>query len=166
LIAAEQGLSIHHLVVQDVEGKLAVSFDVEMAGETSLYDAHEEATRLEAAIREGLGGDVEVESHIEPQTLPLVAGHVAPEKIVASIERSLKTLAKAEKAMHDVHSVRVRQVGDGLYVHYHCRFAPDAQIVKVHEIVDRVENRLLDLRPNVKRVVAHTEPMGRMKHRL
>ena len=166
LIAAAQGLSIHHLVVQDVEGKLAVSFDVEMSGETSLFEAHEDATQLEAAIRDGLGGDVEVESHIEPKPLPVVQGHAAPANTVARIEKALRALAKAEKPITDVHNVRVRRVEDGLYVHYHCRFAPDARIVAVHEIVDRIENKLIDREPTVKRVVAHAEPLGQRKHRL
>ncbi len=166
LIAAEHGLFIHHLIVQDVDGRLAVSFDVEMSGDTNLDAAHEEATALETAIRAGLGGDVEVESHIEPKPSPLILGHAAPVATVKRLERALHSLSKNEKAMTDVHNLRVRQVEGGLYVHYHCRFRPDEPIRLVHAVVDRIETRLMEKEPAVRRVVAHAEPIGHQKHRL
>jgi divalent metal cation (Fe/Co/Zn/Cd) transporter len=166
LIAAQRGLAIHHLTVQQIDGRLAVSFDLEVEGATPLQKAHAQATALENAIRNSLGSDVEVESHIEPQPLRLIEGQAADEKTTKLVEANLRRFAKAEKKLSDVHSVRVRLTGGGLFVHYHCRFSPSQTIDIVHAIVDRIENALLKRFPNIKRVVAHAEPMGQARHKL
>jgi cation diffusion facilitator family transporter len=166
LIAAQRGLAIHHLTVQRLGTTLAVSFDLEVEGKTSLTKAHETATALEDAIRSSLGADVEVESHIEPQPLQLINGKPADESTAESVEKSLRVLAKKEKALSDVHNVRVRFTDGGLFVHYHCRFGKTQTINTVHAIVDRIENALQAKFPNIKRVVAHAEPVGQARHKL
>jgi divalent metal cation (Fe/Co/Zn/Cd) transporter len=166
LIAAQHGLSIHHLAVQDLDGKLAVSFDLEVEGSTPLSTAHDKATTLEEAIREGLGRNVEVESHIEPLDAVLLVGQPANDKTVARISRKLTTLCRAEKQLSDLHNIRVRQHEAGNYVHYHCRFRPEQSINNVHAIIDRIENALIKAEPAIMRVVAHAEPLGSTKHGL
>jgi cation diffusion facilitator family transporter len=166
LISAQRGLAIHHLTVQRLEEKLAVSFDLEVEGATSLAKAHEIATALEVAIRESLGAEIEVESHIEPQPLQLIDGQRADEKTAKNVELALRKLAKLEKSLSDVHSVRVRTTVGGLFVHYHCRFAPSSTIYAVHSVVDRIENSLQAKFPIIKRVVAHAEPVGGVRHEL
>ncbi len=166
LIAAQRGLAIHHLTVQRLRKKLAVSFDLEVEGSTPLSEAHEIATGLEDAIRYSLGADVEVESHIEPQPLQLIEGQSADAKITKRVETTLRQLAKLEETLSDVHSVRVRNTEGGLFVHYHCRFAPAHTIYMVHSVVDRIENGLQDKYPIIKRVVAHAEPVGQARHKL
>jgi divalent metal cation (Fe/Co/Zn/Cd) transporter len=166
LIAAQRGLAIHHLTVQQISGRLAVSFDLEVEGATPLKKAHSQATALEDAIRNSLGSDVEVESHIEPQPLRLVDGKAADAKTAKSVEASLRRFAKVEKSLSDVHNVRVRLTGGGLFVHYHCRFAPSQTIDVVHAVVDRIENALQKRHPDIKRVVAHAEPLGQARHQL
>ena len=166
LVAAQHGLSVHHLAVQDLGNKLAVSFDLEVDGETSLVDAHYKATRLESDIRDGLGGHVEVESHIEPVTAKLLAGEPCPAKLALPIERALAVLCKKEKTLADLHNIRIRQNTAGLYVHYHCRFKPDMSIESVHDVIDRIEIALCEKIPAIKRVVAHAEPIGQIRHKL
>jgi cation diffusion facilitator family transporter len=158
LIAHQQHASVHHLAVQNIDGTLAVSFDLEVEGTTPLHIAHDKATKLENAIRAGLGGEVEVESHIEPLPQRELAGEKADAKTVSTISKTLHQLARAEKPMSDVHNIRVRFTEGGLYVHYHCRFAPSRSIDEVHAVVDRVENELKTKFSLIQRVVAHTEP--------
>ena len=165
-IAAAKGLAVHHLTVQEIEGKLAASFDLEVDGSTTLDDAHERATELESAIRSGLGGDVEVESHIEPAPVSLMAGKPADQKTFAAVCRGIKAAAKPEKTITDLHNFRVRQNETGLFLHYHCRFSPEIRVDSMHAVVDRIEARFLLSFPQVKRVVAHAEPVGRPHHPL
>jgi cation diffusion facilitator family transporter len=166
LIAAQHGLSIHHLAVQDVDGKRAVSFDLEVEGSMPLSIAHDKATRLEDAIRDGLGRNVEVESHIEPMDAVLLIGTPAAEKTMLAITKKLTVLCKSEKQLSDLHNIRIRKHDAGHYVHYHCRFKPEKSINDVHAIVDRIENALIKTEPSIMRVVAHAEPVGSKKHRL
>jgi cation diffusion facilitator family transporter len=166
LIAAQHRLSVHHMTVQDLDGRLAVSFDLEIDGNTPLILAHEKATALETSIREGLGNNVEVESHIEPQDAVLLVGGPADDKTVARISRKLAALCKKEKQLSDLHNIRVRKNAAGLYVHYHCRFKPQQTISAVHGIIDKIENAVIKSEPTITRVVAHAEPVGSVQHPL
>lgn len=166
LIAGRRNLAIHHLNVQEIRGRLAVSFDLEVDGHMQLAVAHEQATALEDAIRAELGPTVEVESHIEPQAEGLLHGKEAGIKLTAEIETALIELAKREPRMSDIHNVRVRRNDEGLFIHYHCRFRPDEKVDVVHAAVDRVENALQERFPKIIRVIAHSEPIGRERHAL
>jgi cation diffusion facilitator family transporter len=166
LIAAQRQASIHHITVQQIHGRMAASFDLEVDGATSLAEAHAQATDLEDAIRNGLGGDVEVESHIEPQPARLLVGEPAPPAQTKKLEAALRVLAKTEKKLSDLHNIRVRETNSGLYVHYHCRFAPSATIDAVHAAVDRIEDALKTKFKAIIRVVAHAEPLGEARHKL
>jgi cation diffusion facilitator family transporter len=77
VIARDFGLAIHHVAVQTIGGRLSVSTDLEVEGAQSLAAAHEVATRLEQAVRDGLGSDVEVETHIEPLSADVLSGRDA-----------------------------------------------------------------------------------------
>ena len=164
LIAQRQNLAIHHLTIQRVGIRTAVSFDLEVDGRMSLHDAHEKATDLEMAICGELGADVEVESHIEPLPESVLPGEELPEPGKNEIEAILHKLAAGERRISDIHNVRVRRNSEGLFVHYHCRFSPDEAVETVHEVIDRIEMELQGMKPEVRRVIAHAEPIGCARH--
>ena len=164
LIASRRNLAIHHLTVQEIKGRLAVSFDLEVEGLMPLVEAHEHATQLEDAIRSELGPGVEVESHIEPQPERLLTGKDAPATTSTAIITLLTALAKTNPRLSDLHNIRIRENDQGLFVHYHCRFAPSETIDEVHTTVDQIENSLQAKFPLIRRVIAHAEPIGRVRH--
>ena len=77
VIARDLGLAIHHVAVQSISGQLSVSADLEVDGAMTLNAAHDVASRLEEAVRNELGPGVEVETHIEPLPVDVLAGHDA-----------------------------------------------------------------------------------------
>ncbi len=160
LIASRRNLAIHHLTVQQIDGKLAVSFDLEVEGAMPLGQAHDTATVLEDAIRRELGSGVEVESHIEPQPERLLEGHDAEAKLAAAMLATLKRLAAQQKRLSDLHNIRIRQNEEGIFVHYHCRFDPRHTVERVHDDIDRIEAGLKAEFPDIRRVIAHAEPVG------
>lgn len=166
LIASRRNLAIHHLTVQDIKGRLAVSFDLEVDGLMPLVEAHEYATQLEDAIRSELGPGVEVESHIEPQPERLLSGVDAPAKTSNAITALLMALAKKHPRLSGIHNIRIRENDQGLFVHYHCRFQPSEPIDDVHIVVDQIENGLQAKFPTIRRVIAHAEPIGRVRYGL
>lgn len=165
LIASRRNLAIHHLTVQQIKGRLAVSFDLEVEGAMRLAAAHDTASKLESAIRRELGNHVEVESHIEPQPEHLLEGENAGAKETAAITRLLSLLAAKQPRLSDLHDIRIRHTEQGLFVHYHCRFDGGDSIDDVHACVDRIENGLQAKFPAIRRVIAHTEPVGRPRHK-
>jgi cation diffusion facilitator family transporter len=157
VIARNSGLAIHHVTVHDLGGKLTVSIDLEVEGEMALNAAHDIAQELERNIRDEFGDDVEVDTHIEPLEPELPFGADAAPDRVEAIKIALSRFA-ANGAIHDIHSVRVRNTDAGEIVNFHCRAAPSISVIRVHESVDEIERALRRAFPTVKRVISHAEP--------
>lgn len=166
LIAARRNLAIHHLNAQQLGPRLAISFDLEVDGTMPLGEAHATATRLEEAIRAELGSDAEVESHIEPQPERLLTGQDAPPGVTAAISGALLEFAAGYARLSDIHSIRLRQNEEGLFLHYHCRCAPGETVERIHDDIDHVEAAMKDRFPDIRRVIAHAEPLGISRHPL
>jgi len=158
VIARNQALAVHHVTVHDIRGKRSVSLDLEVDRKLALGSAHDIADRLEAALREELGPDVEVETHIEPLQPPEAAGREAPPERVRAVEMALAEIAAETGMIRDVHNVRVRETDEGEIVNFHCRFEPALPVQVVHEKVDEVERALRRRSPSIKRVIGHAEP--------
>jgi cation diffusion facilitator family transporter len=156
VIARNLGLAVHHVTVHAIEGRLAVSLDLEVEGELGLGAAHEIASRLEAGLRDELGPDVEVETHIEPLQGRGLAGRDADPRRVDEVRAALAELAR--HPLREVHDVRVREADDGEIVNFHCRVDPALSVHEVHEKVDEVERALRRRWPRIKRVIGHAEP--------
>ena len=166
LIATRRNLAIHHLTAQKIGGKLAISFDLEVEGSMPLGEAHETATALEEAIRGELGSDVEVESHIEPQPERMLQGQDAPKDLTAEVVAALMEFAALYPRLTDIHSIRLRRNEEGLFLHYHCRCSPGDSVEQIHDDIDRVEAGLKDRFGDIRRVIAHAEPLGARRHAL
>jgi len=157
VIARNSGLAVHHVTVHDFDGRLSVSLDLEVDGEMALTAAHDIAHELERNIRDQFGDDVEVDTHIEPLEPELPLGTDAAPDRVRTITDALSRFA-ADGAIHDIHSVRVRNTDAGEIVNFHCRAAPSMSVIKVHENVDAIERAVRRAFPTVKRVISHAEP--------
>jgi cation diffusion facilitator family transporter len=159
VIARNLALAVHHVTVHDIRGRLSVSLDLEVDRRMPLGDAHAIADRLEAALREELGAEVEVETHIEPlqQETP---GREAPPERVHAVTETLAEIAAQAGTIRDIHNVRVRETDDGEIVNFHCRVDPALPVQAVHEKVDEVERALRRRSPAIKRVIGHAEPQA------
>jgi divalent metal cation (Fe/Co/Zn/Cd) transporter len=158
VIARNRALAVHHVTVHSISGRLSVSLDLEVDGSLALSSAHEIASSLEEAVRDELGPDVEVETHIEPLQTNGLAGREAADQRIRAIIATLDELAAASGAIRDVHDVRVRETADGEIVNFHCRVDPALTVRDVHEKVDEVERGLRRRFASVKRVIGHAEP--------
>jgi cation diffusion facilitator family transporter len=158
VIARNRGLAVHHVTVHAISGRLAVSLDLEVDAALTLAAAHEIASGLETAVRDELGPEVEVESHIEPLQMDWLAGRDAPDARIREIRAALSELATGRGSLRHVHDVRVRETKDGEIVNFHCYFDPAARVGEVHGLVDDVERGLRRRFPEIKRVIGHAEP--------
>jgi cation diffusion facilitator family transporter len=159
VIARNRGLAVHHITVHAIGGRLSVSLDLEVDGKYALSAAHQIASGLEAAIREELGPEVEVETHIEPLQAQNLAGHEAPPARLATVQAALTEIARELGTIRDMHDVRVRETSDGEIVNFHCRVDPALTVHEVHEKVDEIERELRRRSPSIKRVIGHAEPV-------
>jgi cation diffusion facilitator family transporter len=158
VIARNRGLAVHHVTVQSIGSRLSVSLDLEVGGALSLARAHELADGLEQALREELGPEVEVETHIEPLQTRGLAGRDAPPARVAQVLSALSEIAARSGFVRDVHEVRVRETADGDIVNFHGYVDPGLTVDEVHEKIDELERALRQRFPAIKRVIGHAEP--------
>lgn len=157
VIARNRALAVHHVTVQAVGERLAVSLDIEVDGALTLEAAHEIASSLESAIENELGSQVEVETHIEPLQIAGLAGTDAAPQRVETVRAALAEIAKAGPT-REIHAVRVRETPVGEIVNFHCNVDPKLTVEAVHEGVDTVERALRRRFPEIKRVIGHAEP--------
>ena len=158
MIARNRGLAIHHVAVQTISGKLSVSLDLEVEGTLALAAAHDVASGLEQAVRDQLGPDVEVETHIEPLPADVLAGRDATAERVAEVRAVLNAQAAGIAGLHEIHDVRVRETAEGEIVNFHCQVDPALSVHAVHDLVDAVEGGLRRHFPAIARVIGHAEP--------
>jgi cation diffusion facilitator family transporter len=158
VIARDLGLAIHHVAVQTIAGRLSVSTDLEVEGAQSLAAAHDIASRLEQAVRDELGPEVEVETHIEPLLADVLSGRDAAPARIAEVREALAALAAEIPDLAEIHDVRVRETPDGEIVNFHCRVDAALAVAAVHDLVDALERRLRRRFPAIRRVIGHAEP--------
>ena len=159
VIARNRALAVHHVTVHSIGGRLSISLDLEVDGHLSLAAAHDIADGLEAALREELGPEVEVETHIEPLQMWGLAGRDAPHERVVAVREALAAIAASITFVGQIHDVRVRETANGEIVNFHCRVDPMLTVQNVHERVDEVERALRRKFPTIKRVIGHAEPL-------
>lgn len=158
VIARNRALAIHHVTVQAIAGRLSVSLDLEVDGSLAFSRAHEIADGLEQAVRDELGVEVEVETHVEPlQTRGLFGRDAADERIQA-VQGELSSIAQKLGVVRDVHDVRVRETPDGEIVNFHAYVDPLLSVSEVHDRIDDLERGLRLRFPTIKRVIGHAEP--------
>jgi cation diffusion facilitator family transporter len=158
VIARNRSLAVHHVTVHAIGAKLSVSLDLEVDGALALGVAHDIASELEDAVREEIGPDVEVETHIEPLQPHDQPGIDATPERVAEVREALDEIAAKCAPVGEVHDVRVRRSDGAEIVNFHCRVDPLLTVAETHERVDDVERALRERFPSIKRVIGHAEP--------
>ena len=101
-----------------------------------LAAAHEVASRLEEAMRDELGPDVEVETHIEPLPADVLPGSDAsPARIAEVREVSDRACRRNPRPRRGARRARARN-RDGEIVNFHCSVDPALSVSAVHDMVD------------------------------
>jgi cation diffusion facilitator family transporter len=159
VIARNRALAVHHVTVHTIQDRLAIALDLEVDGKLSLAAAHELADGLEEAIAAELGTGVEVETHIEPLQPADASGREAPPERLAAVQAALAELAVQDRALRNIHDVRVRETDEGEIVNFHCHVDPDMSVQSAHEKVDALERALKLHSSLIKRVIGHAEPI-------
>jgi len=161
LIATRLRFAVHHITIQEVDGRKCVSLDMEVDGRLSLAEAHELATRLETAIEDEVGPDIEVETHIEPMETREIHGRDADSGLIAKITQTLSDNAALRGQLRNIHDVRVRHTPGGYFVNFHCSCDAKLSVDAAHDEVDALERSLRATFPDIIRIVGHAEPAPR-----
>jgi cation diffusion facilitator family transporter len=158
-VAAVMKQPVHHITVQRVGDRLAVSLDMEIDGRQTVEEGHRKATKFEEAVAQELGDTVEIETHLEPLEVRALHGVDIASSEVRPIETALAELVKGDGRLWNVHDVRARRTEPGLVVNYHCNVVAEMPVLEMHNRIDAVERSVRERFPEIARVVGHAEPV-------
>lgn len=156
-IAARLGLRTHNVHAHVVRDHHFVDLDVEVPPDLTLEEAHELASRLEAAVRQELPHVDSIHTHIEPLAEPEPAPILEPE-LLEQLRARIVDAVDAVPGLSRSHNVHIRPVGEGYDVVLHCRADPNLSVGQVHRLADRAEWAVRAELPDTGKVLVHVEP--------
>lgn len=159
ILAANHGAVVQNLSLHQLSDHMAIGMDLLVPANASVEQAHDIASTVEDALRQALGENSEIETHLEPQTPDWLTSQDVPPEELAKIQQMLKVSAKQDGLVQDIHDIRARETTQGVIVNFHCRVLPALSISAAHEAVDRIERQLRIQFPAISRVVGHVEPL-------
>jgi divalent metal cation (Fe/Co/Zn/Cd) transporter len=149
---------VHDIHSHRLEDGYHVDLDLVISHDFSLEKSHEAATRFEDALRSRVAGLASVTTHIE---VPPAVSSADGRDITSShpdLVGEVRALAEAHEKVTSCHEVRVRQVGDDLYVSLHCLCAGSLGMGEAHRYSTEIESRLRVAMPRVAHFLVHIEP--------
>ncbi|MDP1709490.1 MAG: cation diffusion facilitator family transporter [Candidatus Komeilibacteria bacterium] len=157
-LAAKNNFTVHDVVVDSLDDKQFISYDLEVPDTFTVKEAHLASVTLEQEIKKDLGDDVEINSHIEPlKNDAILSSNVNPDEM----EKVLDAINKTDKKVVDIanlHDILVRKIGEKFLVSLHCQALAEMSIETVHNATSRFEYLARAEMPAIKRVVIHVEP--------
>ncbi len=156
-IAQREGLSIHHITLHNVAGRVVAHLHVELLPSLTLARAHERVDLFERQVAAELPELAEVISHIEPASTFMAQGTDVTRR-AASLLTLVERIAGEMEAIQDCHDLSVQRVGEELHLSLHCTFAPDSHLQQVHFAMEMLERRLRDEVPRLGNIIIHPEP--------
>ncbi len=138
--------------VQRVNAGLSIGFDLEVAANLSVTEAHDVASELEKAIREELGPTTEINTHIELMTGSALRGEEVTVGQTRALQEALSSAARETGIVRHVHDVRVQKTDLGLIVNFHGEVPAEMAVTEAHEAVDELERRVRSLSLECRRL--------------
>jgi cation diffusion facilitator family transporter len=157
-VAARNNVSVHELSVQSHHGRLRVEQHVELDENMSLLEAHTFITAMEQEILREAPEVDSVLTHIESEPATIEQ----PEEIVVDdrrIEVAMRAAAESFPEIVDVHELTVRRAHDHIDLSCHCTLPDGLPMLRVHQVITSLEDRLKLECPEVNRVTIHPEPV-------
>ncbi|HVL65409.1 MAG TPA: cation diffusion facilitator family transporter [Actinomycetota bacterium] len=135
---------------------LHVTLHAKVPAHTSLAEAHVLSEGIERAVADELGGDVRVDSHIEPMAPTALGVDVTGDRrdLVDDVQR----IALEEPDVVDCHEVVVTSSSGALAVVAHVRGRGSLPLARIHDASERIEKAVHAAHPEVGDVLIHFEP--------
>jgi cation diffusion facilitator family transporter len=135
---------------------LHATLHAKVEGDLSLAEAHDLSDRIEDAVRTELGGDVRVDTHIEPLETTAAGKNVTAER--SDLVESIRRIALEEPDVENCHEVVVTSSGGQLALVAHVDGRADLPLARMHEASERIEHAIHAAHPEVGPVLIHFEP--------
>lgn len=90
-IAANHGAQVQNVTLQQLPTRMAIGMDLAVPAHVSVAQAHDIATEIEGILRQAIGEDTEIETHLEPQTPHWLTSEDVDAVELAAIRRILQS---------------------------------------------------------------------------
>ncbi|MBI1956415.1 MAG: cation-efflux pump [Acidobacteria bacterium] len=156
-IAGRNNLSVHDLLVHEVDGHLTLDLHLEVEEDLTLDQAHAQANDLEARIFEEVPEIAAINTHIEGEGIHIQTGEMAAE-LRHRMTEELKKIATQVPDVLDCHDLSIREINDKTYVSCHVLMDGALPITRVHDRTVELETLFKKAFPAIHKVTIHTEP--------
>lgn len=158
ILAHSHDLSVHNIIVHMVENKTYINFDLEVSASLTMTSAHEIASDLENTLKEELGGDLEIITHIEPLQSDILSGKKILQKDENEITKELNIIVSECKNIHKPHNVEIRKINDKIFITFHAYIDGNSILENAHEEASELEYKIKHKIKNISNVIIHLEP--------
>ena len=156
-IARRSNLSVHDLLVHEVDGQLTLDLHLEVDESYTLNQAHERVNYLESQIAEEIPEIDVINTHIEAEGTQIETDQMASHLRDQMAER-LKQVATQVPEILDCHDIAIREIDRKIYVSCHCLMNGGLPITLVHDKTVELEALFRKIFPAIHKVTIHTEP--------
>ncbi|MCE5195057.1 MAG: cation-efflux pump [Nitrospiraceae bacterium] len=160
VIGSKHNLNVHDVSADILGDKKHIAFDVEVAPDLTIKEAHDVVSTLEKEIKNEFDGDLDISVHIDPLPVEEKASrHLSPEEDAVKKNIIIQSSDTIEK-IKEVHDIQIRKTEkEKLFISLHCSFEDNVILEEVHSITSRLERLIYEKIPNTSRVVIHAEPL-------
>lgn len=158
-IAARLGVRVHNIHAHEVRGQFFVDLHAEVPPDLTLGQAHERISRVEAEVREQLPYVRDINTHIEPRTVPAAPAQDGVQE-AAHLRAQIRSVVEGVSGLGDCHEIHIRSDASGYDVVVHCLADPDLPVGEAHRLADLAEKRIYAEMPAIGQVLLHIEPQG------
>jgi len=158
VLAAKSNLNIHGIVVDTMDDKKYISYDLELPGHLTIGQVHKTATELEDSIKKEFVGEVELNCHIEPLRTDAVLSSKVDQDEADKIMKIINNADGQIKEIKKIHNVLIRRIDEGFFVSLHCVSSSDLDLDSAHNAANRFEYLIRREMREIRRVIVHVEP--------
>lgn len=158
VLSAKNNLYVHDIVVENIDNKKFVSYDLELPGNLTVAESHEKASFLEKLILDSIKFKIEFNTHLDPIITEELKCDKMSDEEVKNIKQKALELAKNVEKITDAHNILISKIDGQLYITLHCYCDNNLSLEESHLSASKLKNIIRENIPNVKRVVVHVEP--------
>jgi cation diffusion facilitator family transporter len=134
--------------VRHAAGRHFADLVVAVPLDAGVTQAHATADAVEEAVERALGGaDVVV--------------HVEPSEPSGGLRERATAAASSVPEVREVHNVRAMHLPDGYELSLHVKLPRELSLTEAHDVVERLEARVREEVPELRKVHTHIEPLAR-----
>jgi cation diffusion facilitator family transporter len=157
-IASKHSLSVHSIVVDKLDDKKFISYDLELLGSLTVFEAHEKASHLEKEIQSEIGVEIELFTHIDSCAVEEKESIKLEREESAKIEKIIIEMIKDVPHITNAHNMLIRNTGSKLLITLHCNAKGNETLENAHSGASKLKSLIKEKIPEVRNVVVHVEP--------